>query len=96
MPKVLVIDDEAGVRTLLVTRFRHQDMVGSLHARLDGVELYRRDRAPTQYVFFPYNFKRVGLEVTGRTEWDFTRSNEHHSAHGFHIDGGLCAAALGD
>jgi len=44
MPKVLVIDDEAGIRTLLVMRFRHQDMVGSLHARLDGVELYRRER----------------------------------------------------
>ena len=45
MPKVLVIDDEASIRTLLVMRLRHQGYdVLSAENGWTGLELYRQTR----------------------------------------------------
>lgn len=45
MPKVLVIDDEASIRTLLVMRLRHQGYdVLSAENGWTGLELYRQER----------------------------------------------------
>ena len=45
MPKVLVIDDEASIRTLLVLRLRHRGYdVLSADNGWKGLELYRQER----------------------------------------------------